>query len=247
MNARATVHRRGACPGLSAPMPTGDGLLVRFIPIGTIPLDAFAGLCAAARTHGNGVVEVTRRGSIQIRGLTPPSAPRFAAAIAALGIAADNGVPVLTDPLAGIDAGEICDAGLLAAELRNALAVAPIAAKMAPKVSVVIDGGRAQSRRACCRCAPVRRSLRWRRRAARECRRRRRERGRTGRGRVRAKRRSCDANARRDCAARPRGSRARRTGGKGRCAVPRSAGRPALARASPRERRFRTEFQPAQE
>jgi len=141
MNARATVRRRGACPGLSGPMPTGDGLLVRFIPIGTIPLDAFAALCAAARTHGNGIVEVTRRGSIQIRGLTPASAPRFAAAVTALGIAADDSIPVLTDPLAGIDAQEILDAGALAADLRRSLAAASIAAKLAPKVSVVIDGG----------------------------------------------------------------------------------------------------------
>jgi precorrin-3B synthase len=141
MSARATVQRRGTCPGLSVPMPTGDGLLVRLLPIGTIPLDAFAGLCVAARTHGNGGIEVTSRGSVQIRGLTPASAPRFAAAVAALGIAADVGVPVLTNPLAGIDAGEICDAGLLAAKLRNALAAASIAARLAPKVSVVIDGG----------------------------------------------------------------------------------------------------------
>ena len=139
MNARATVQRRGACPGLSVPMPTGDGLLVRFIPIGTIPLDAFAALCAAARTHGNGVAEVTRRGSIQIRGLTPASAPRFAAAVAALGIAAEDGIPVLTNPLAGIDAQEILDAGALAADLRRALAAATINTRLAPKVSVVID------------------------------------------------------------------------------------------------------------
>ena len=43
--------RRGACPGLSAPMATGDGLFARLTPAGsTIALDAFAGLCAAART-----------------------------------------------------------------------------------------------------------------------------------------------------------------------------------------------------
>jgi len=35
-------HRRGACPGLSAPMPTGDGLLVRLMPAEPIPLDAFS-------------------------------------------------------------------------------------------------------------------------------------------------------------------------------------------------------------
>ncbi len=63
--------RRGACPGLSAPMATGDGLLARLTPSGsTIALDAFAGLCAAARTHGNGIIEITSRGSIQIRGLS---------------------------------------------------------------------------------------------------------------------------------------------------------------------------------
>ena len=141
MNARATVQRRGACPGLSAPMPTGDGLLVRLIPIGTIALDALAALCAAARSHGNGIIEVTGRGSIQIRGLTSASATRFAAAIAVLGIAAADGIPVLTDPLAGIDALEILDAGALAADLRRALSAASITKKLAPKVSIAVDGG----------------------------------------------------------------------------------------------------------
>ena len=65
--------RRGACPGLSAPMQTGDGLLVRLLPLGTISLRAFADLCRAARTHGNGIVEVTSRGSIQVRGLSAAS------------------------------------------------------------------------------------------------------------------------------------------------------------------------------
>ena len=77
MNAPVSASmRRGACPGLSAPMATGDGLLARLTPSGsTIALDAFAGLCAAARTHGNGIIEITSRGSIQIRGLSAASAP----------------------------------------------------------------------------------------------------------------------------------------------------------------------------
>jgi precorrin-3B synthase len=141
MTARAIDQRRGACPGLSAPMPTGDGLLVRLMPIGTVALDAFAGLCAAARTRGNGVIEITSRGSIQIRGLGAASAPRLAADIAALGIAAEDGIPVLTNPLAGIDAEEIFDAAALAAKLRRALADATLATRLAPKVSVAIDGG----------------------------------------------------------------------------------------------------------
>jgi precorrin-3B synthase len=134
-------HRRGACPGLSAPMTTGDGLLVRLLPIGTIALDAFAALCAAARQHGNGIIEVTSRGSIQIRGLSAASAPRFAAAVAALGIAAEDGIPVLINALAGLDAEDIIDAGALAADLRLALARHSLAARLSAKVSVAIDDG----------------------------------------------------------------------------------------------------------
>ena len=141
VRAVALSRRRGACPGLAAPMPTGDGLLARLSPAGTIALDAFRGLCAAARQHGNGIIEVTARGSVQIRGLTAASAPRFADAVAALAIAAADGVPVLTNALAGLDPDEILDAGAVAADLRRKLARASFAASLAPKVSVVIDGG----------------------------------------------------------------------------------------------------------
>ena len=97
-------QRRGACPGLSAPMPTGDGLLVRLLPLGTIPLDAFADLCAAARTHGNGVIEITSRGSIQIRGLSAATAPRIRRRLSPRLISRpQDGVPVLGNPLAGLD------------------------------------------------------------------------------------------------------------------------------------------------
>ena len=139
--AKTIPQRRGACPGLSAPMPTGDGLLVRLLPTGTIPLAAFAALCQAARAHGNGVIEVTSRGSIQARGLNEASAAEFADAVAALDIAADDSVPVLCDPLAGFDAGEVFDSVSLATELRGAIAQSALATKLSPKVSIVIDGG----------------------------------------------------------------------------------------------------------
>jgi precorrin-3B synthase len=134
-------QRRGACPGLSAPMQTGDGLLVRLMPTGTISMAAFAALCAAAREHGNGVIEITSRGSIQVRGLSDASAPQFAAAVAALDIAAEDGVPVLCNALAGLDVEEIFDSTSLAAELRRTIAQHALASKLSPKVSIVIDGG----------------------------------------------------------------------------------------------------------
>src|ERR1700752_1000024 len=132
----AVPSRRGVCPGLSRPLSTGDGLLVRILPIGTIALDAFAGLCAAARAHGNGIVEITARGSIQVRGLSAHSAPDFADAIAARGIPAEDGVPVLCNPLAGLDAAEIFDAAAFAAALRHTLAPQSLVGRIDPKVSI---------------------------------------------------------------------------------------------------------------
>jgi precorrin-3B synthase len=132
------VHVRGACPSLPVPMETGDGLLVRLIVTAPIKLDDFIGLSAAARTHGNGTIEVSGRGSLQVRGLTPLSAPRLAAALGAFDVAIGDGVPVLADPLPD-DPASLLDANRLAAQLRAAIADARLT--LAPKVSVVVDGG----------------------------------------------------------------------------------------------------------
>jgi precorrin-3B synthase len=134
--------RRGICPGLSQPMATGDGLLVRLTPTGTtMSCEAFAALCTAARRYGNGVIEITSRGSVQIRGLTEDSVKRFAAGVARIDLAFGEGPPVLSDPLAGLAPQEALDASVIAADLRRAIAAAPFAADIGPKVAVAIDGG----------------------------------------------------------------------------------------------------------
>jgi precorrin-3B synthase len=130
--------RRGTCPGLTAPMLTGDGLLVRFVPADGIALDAFTALCAAARQHGNGTIEITARGSLQVRGLSSRSAPAFAFAVGALAIAAADGVSVIVDPLAD-DPLALIDATSVAAVVRGAIADARLA--LPAKVCVIIDGG----------------------------------------------------------------------------------------------------------
>ena len=132
---------RGMCPGLADPMLTGDGLLARLAVARAISLDAFAALCAATKTHGNGIMEITSRGSLQVRGLTPRSAPAFAEAVAALGIADAAAERVLANPLAGLDPHEIFDATVIVAQLRDRLVETGLAAKLGPKVSVVVDGG----------------------------------------------------------------------------------------------------------
>jgi precorrin-3B synthase len=130
-------QRRGACPALFTPMQTGDGLLARIVPAERMTPVAFAAFCAAARRHGNGTIEVSARGSLQVRGLTAASAPRFADEVAALGVAS-LGMPVLSDPLPD-DPAALIDAGALAAKLRTAIAEADLA--LAPKVCTIVDGG----------------------------------------------------------------------------------------------------------
>ena len=129
---------KGACPRLTAPMETGDGLLARIVPTEPVPIDAFAALCAAARTHGNGLMEISARGSLQVRGLSAASAPQFASAVEALGIDPGDGVPVLANPLPH-DPNAVCGCGELAAKIRVLVRAKGFA--LAPKVSVVIDDG----------------------------------------------------------------------------------------------------------
>ena len=51
------ARRRGACPALTAPMQTGDGLLVRLNPVaGGLASKALIGLCESASRHGNGIM-----------------------------------------------------------------------------------------------------------------------------------------------------------------------------------------------
>ncbi|MBZ9941937.1 precorrin-3B synthase [Mesorhizobium sp. BR1-1-13] len=139
--------RRGACPALSAPMQTGDGLLVRLNPVaggpssGGLSPKLLIGLAESALRHGNGIMEVTARGSLQIRGLTAESATLLAKEVDALGIVVRTGVSVETGPLAGIDPQEIVDPRPLADGIRKAVEDAGLTQRLGPKVSVIVDGG----------------------------------------------------------------------------------------------------------
>jgi precorrin-3B synthase len=134
--------RRGACPALAAPMQTGDGLLIRLSPVsGGFSPKQLIGLCESAARHGNGIIEVTARGSCQFRGFSAASAERFAEDVDSLAIAVRTGVPVEVSPLAGIDPLEIGDAISVAARVRQGIADATFEGRLGPKVSVVVDGG----------------------------------------------------------------------------------------------------------
>ncbi|KTS17400.1 hypothetical protein NS228_12485 [Methylobacterium indicum] len=101
--------RRGWCPGLARPMPTGDGLLVRLHPVsGRLSARQVRAAARAAREGGNGLLDVTARGNLQIRGVTAESHGRVVdiLAEAGLGDARHDGGPqrlTLDAPLAGAD------------------------------------------------------------------------------------------------------------------------------------------------
>lgn len=135
--------RRGACPALSAPMMTGDGLLARIALDGAILPRELIALCRLAARHGNGMMEISARGNLQIRGLTETSAHRLDADIRGLDLPLREGLAVEVPPLAGLDASEIADPRPLAEAIaRGARDLNRLDLnRLAPKISVVVDGG----------------------------------------------------------------------------------------------------------
>lgn len=131
-------QRRGACPSLDAPMQTGDGLLARLrIAGGRLTPAALDMLAHIAATFGNGAVEITARGNLQVRGLTAAGVLPFARAVEGV-VVIERGPVVETPPLAGDDPEEIADPRPLAA--RIAEGAANLTARLGPKVTVVVDG-----------------------------------------------------------------------------------------------------------
>ena len=65
---------KGWCPGALRPMLSGDGLVVRVRPFGgRIDVAQITGLAQLAERHGNGLIDVTSRANLQIRGVTEAS------------------------------------------------------------------------------------------------------------------------------------------------------------------------------
>ncbi|WP_313760516.1 precorrin-3B synthase [Rhizobium sp.] len=134
--------RRGACPTLARPMPTGDGLLARLRPQGGIlTVHQCAQLAQAALLCGNGLLEVTARGSLQIRGLRPETVEPFAEAVDAAGIIVSPNPVIELPPLHGAEFGDVGDAAAMELLLRDRLAEHLQAPGLAPKLSIIVDGG----------------------------------------------------------------------------------------------------------
>lgn len=67
---------KGWCPGALRPMQSGDGLVVRIRPFnGRLRRAQADGIATLAAVHGNGMLDLSSRGNIQIRGVTEESYP----------------------------------------------------------------------------------------------------------------------------------------------------------------------------
>ncbi|MBN9434984.1 MAG: precorrin-3B synthase [Bosea sp.] len=133
------TFRRNACPSLAAPMRTGDGWLARLPPLVAPMTPAMlAELSAAADRHGNGLLEISKRGNLQLRGLAEDGAGGLAADLEEAGFDLAEGIPISLDPLAtlaGIDAAPIVH------DLHRRIQDAGVETRLAPKFTILLDFG----------------------------------------------------------------------------------------------------------
>ena len=143
----STALRKGWCPSLFEPMESGDGLIVRIKPqAATIEAPALRAIADAASRFGNGIVELTNRGNLQVRGVRAETlAPLTAMAARLRLVAADPAMErirnVMASPLGPDDPGAAFDSHALALDIERMLAAEPAFAELPPKFGFVVDGG----------------------------------------------------------------------------------------------------------
>lgn len=78
---------RGWCPGALRPMESGDGWVVRIRPRGgRLTQEQATGIAALARAQGNGVIDLSARANVQLRGITPETHRPLIGGLRALGL-----------------------------------------------------------------------------------------------------------------------------------------------------------------
>lgn len=135
-----TFEVKGWCPGALRPMLSGDGYVVRVRPVlAELSAAQALGLCAAAEEHGAGLIDVTNRANLQIRGVRDAALPALLAELTALGlidpdVETETRRNILVAPLWA----EGGDTERLALELTRRLGDLPV---LPPKMGFAIDAG----------------------------------------------------------------------------------------------------------
>jgi precorrin-3B synthase len=130
-------------------MAEADGLLARIrVPGGRLSLAQWAGLGRVAAAHGSGVLELTSRANVQVRGIDPVAVGAVVDELVELGVAhpdpaRDGRRNVVATPAAGLDPTEVADVRPVLDELVQCLVADGDG--MHPKAGVLVDGGGAIS------------------------------------------------------------------------------------------------------
>ncbi len=148
MSARRTdIMVKGWCPGLLTPMESGDGLIVRVKPRGgRLKADQVRAIADGARRHGNGLLDITNRGNLQIRGLKAEDVEPFAALVLSMGLAASNPAleqirNIILPPLGRDDPVALFDTEAAALSLEQMLADTPTLHALPAKFGFLVDAG----------------------------------------------------------------------------------------------------------
>ncbi|HEX7822798.1 MAG TPA: cobalamin biosynthesis protein CobG [Sphingobium sp.] len=130
----------GWCPTAWRPMMAGDGLLVRVrLRLGRITRDQAIGLCGAAREFGNGLIDITSRANVQIRGVGEDGWPVMLERLVALNLVdADPAMEARRAIMIAPDWQEGDDSQHIATMLTQRLGDLPV---LPAKVGFAIDAG----------------------------------------------------------------------------------------------------------
>jgi precorrin-3B synthase len=146
MSAPAAL-RKGWCPGALVPMSTGDGLLVRIRPRGgRIALEHIEAIADCAALFGNGIIEISSRANLQLRGIDDAGLPALQRRLDELGLldadaASESVRNIIASPLSDIDPSAIVDTTPIVAALEARLGDDSSLHRLPPKFGFLIDGG----------------------------------------------------------------------------------------------------------
>lgn len=136
-----------ACPGLFRIVPARDGGICRLrLAFGHLSAPAARAIAGIAQRHTNGVIDITNRANLQLRGVAPASEAALIAELVAAGLGptrpeADGARNVLVSPAAGLDPVQCFDALPVAAAIDAFLQSDGVAERMNPKFGVSLDAG----------------------------------------------------------------------------------------------------------
>ncbi|MFI8610341.1 precorrin-3B synthase [Pseudomonas sp. NPDC077649] len=145
--------RPSACPGLLRIVPALDGGICRIKLPGGVLRSAQARAIAEAARHGaSGVLELTNRSNLQIRGVLPGQESALIDALLSAGLgprvaAADDVRNLLLSPAAGLDPQARMDMRPLASQLLDLLQDSPALHALSAKFALQLDGGEALAMR----------------------------------------------------------------------------------------------------